>query len=316
MSLIYSNIPELEGTDTEITLANLSRLECELERLFEKRIAHLCELASAIVRDGGDIDLIKSIILSIRSDGEIDTDRISSDNTKEIVDLFSKISLIERLIVFKEIFGSIAPETLGASEDHIDITSDAKNRIAYVKNSYNDTVFGHFASLLDDAKALYPESTIEVCESVLVGKAQYCILPVETMRDGRLISFYEAIINYDLKICAEYDLINSDGTGYTRYTLLGSDTSYAIRSKRSKDAKKYLEITYSEDNASICELINAAEYLDLYIESVDTLVMNDVSEKKRICIVFSGTEAAIDSFAVYLNVDYPDILIIGKYQRL
>ena len=315
MSLIYSNIPELEGTDTEITLANLSRLECELERLFEKRIAHLCELAHAIVRDGGDIDLVKSIILSIRSDNEIDTKRIAYDNAKEIAQLFSRISLIERLIVFREVFGGVAPQSLGIVEEHTEISSDAYNRIAYVKNSYNDIAFSHFASLLDEAKALYPENTIEVCESVLSGKAQYCILPVETMRDGRLISFYEDIINYNLKICAEFDFSNSGGMGYTRYALLGSSMYSVSRAKKPKEALKYIEIAYFDENVSFCELTNAAELLGLNIESIDTFVTDGISDKKRFCLTFSGSEALVDSFITFLNVDCPDVHIIGKYQR-
>ena len=93
MGLIYSNIPELEGTETEISLANLAELEAELERLLEKRIAHLDELARAIARDGGDVDLIKSIILSIRSDGESDSESVAAQNRDEMQEYFSSISL-------------------------------------------------------------------------------------------------------------------------------------------------------------------------------------------------------------------------------
>ena len=45
MGLIYSDIPELQGSNTEITLSNLSYLEESLEVLIEKRLAHLAELA-------------------------------------------------------------------------------------------------------------------------------------------------------------------------------------------------------------------------------------------------------------------------------
>ncbi len=314
MSLIYSNIPELEGTDTEITLANLSSLEVELEGLFEKRIAHLCELARAIIKDGGDVDLVKSIILSIRSDGEIDSERVSVYNTDEIRGLFSKVSLIERLIVFKEVFGEM-PMEIFPSDTPV-LSPEVRDRIAYVKNSYNDTVFGQFSSLLDDAKASYFDTTTDVCESVLNGKCQYCILPVETMKDGRLISFYEAIISYNLRICAEFDLKSPEGTGYTRYALLGEFITPTKQIDKSKNNTKYLEITYIDDNVLLCEILNAAEYYGMVLESIDTLIINEISEKKRFCAVFSAAGADIDAFMTYLTVDCPDVLLIGLYPRI
>ena len=63
MGLIYSNIPELEGSNTEIVLSNLSGLESDIETIIEKRLAHLSELAGAILRDGDDPDIIKSILI-------------------------------------------------------------------------------------------------------------------------------------------------------------------------------------------------------------------------------------------------------------
>ena len=63
MGLIYSNIPELEGSNTEIALSNLSELERDVEIIIEKRLAHLSELSDAILRDGDDPDVIKSILL-------------------------------------------------------------------------------------------------------------------------------------------------------------------------------------------------------------------------------------------------------------
>ena len=67
MGLIYSDIPELEGSNTEIALSNLSALEVSFEELIEKRLAHLSELADAILMDGGDPDVVKSIFLLMLS---------------------------------------------------------------------------------------------------------------------------------------------------------------------------------------------------------------------------------------------------------
>lgn len=310
MSLIYSNIPELEGTDTEITLANLSRLEEELERLFEKRIAHLSELARAIIKDGGDVDLVKSIILSIRSDGEIESDRVCHDNQGDLKKIFSQISLVERLTIFKELLAEKSLQIIQNEER--EISEEAHNKIAYMKNSYNDAAFVRFAELLANPKAYYLENAVDVCESVINGKCQYCILPIETMRDGRLISFYESIINYDLSICAEYDLRTSEGTEYTRYALL-SDSLTTIKKLKGNS---FIEITYSDDNISLNEILTAAEFFGLRIDGIDSFVLNGISEKKHYCLTFSTSDADVESFMTYLNIDCPDVHLIGLYQRI
>ena len=59
MGLIFTDIPELEGSRTEIVLANLSELEEKFEALVEQRLSHLCELSDAVIRDGEDFDIIK-----------------------------------------------------------------------------------------------------------------------------------------------------------------------------------------------------------------------------------------------------------------
>lgn len=312
MSLIYSNIPELEGTETEIALTNLSHLEEELEHLLEKRIAHLCELARAVIKDGGDVDLVKSIILSIRSDGEIDSDRICHDNLCEMRELFSKISLIERLIIFKSLISEMPMQSEHNLKGIRNISEDAKNRIAYMKNSYNDMAFVRLSERLENPKAFYLGNTTEVCESVLSGTCQFCILPVETMRDGRLISFYEAIMNYDLRICAEFDLKNPDSAGYTRYALLGDGSAQIGR----LDDGDFIEISYPDDNVSFNEILLAAEYLGLRLDSIDTFAINGISEKKRYCAVFSTNKADVEAFITYLSIDCPDVQIMGFYRRI
>lgn len=312
MGLIYSNIPELEGTETEISLANLAELEAELERLLEKRIAHLDELARAIARDGGDVDLIKSIILSIRSDGESDSESVAAQNRDEMQEYFSSLSLVERFALFKMLVSKNSLPAPLSIHNSADISESVRNRIAYMKNSYNDNAFVCFSELLGNAKAYYLDSTVEVCESVVSGKCQYCILPIETSRDGRLISFYEIIINYGLKICAEYDLKNSDGEEYTRYALL---SGHLFGENRLK-GDSFIEVTYSDENIAFSEILNAAEYFGFKLDSVESLMLSNTDEGKRFCAVFSALDANVEAFAAYLSVDCPDVELIGRYRRI
>ena len=308
MGLIYSDIPELEGTDTETVLSNLRNLEKELGETFEKRMAHICELAHAIIKDGGDIDVVKSIILSIRSDGEISPISVLDDNEKELKMLFSGISVIERLLIFKAIFSERFSEDL-RSYSSSPVAEKALGRIAYVKNSFNDAAFEQFSNLIEGAKAAYFDNLSDVCESVLSGYAQYCILPIETGKDGRLLSFYETITSNNLKINAEFDLKSSDGDTYTRYALVAA----SIQTRKTKSGQRFLEISYSDtDNLSIKDIISAAEFCGLNVCSIDTLFSGD---EKNVNIVFESNGADIKTFATYLSVDCPDHTVMGYYQR-
>ena len=308
MGLLYSDIPELEGTDTDVVLSNLRALEKELGETLEKRIAHLCELARAILKDGGDADVVKSIILSIRSDGEISPTTFINDNEKELKMLFSSISLIERLVVFKEVFGDRYVDDLLA-HSALPLSDKSMGRISYVKNSYNDTAFGYFSTLVDGAKASYYDNLSDVCESVLSGRSQFCLLPIETEKDGRLLSFYSTVMSYDLKINAELDLRTNESSSYTRYALLSS----ALQARKSKYIRGFLEISYADtDNLSIKDLILSAEYCGLEIYSIDTLFLDG---NKSINIVFEAGRADVKAFLAYLSVDCPDHTVIGYYQR-
>ena len=316
MGLIFSNIPELEGTNTEIVLSNLSSLESQLRSVFERRIAHLCELAHAIINDGGDIDLIKNIIVSVRADGGIQNEDVCSENINEMTALFSKISLIERLEIFKQVFELISAEKYTFFDNSDYLSPDSMGRISYIQNSYNDAVFEHFATVLHDVKASYYDTVTDVCESVVSDKCQFCILPVETLKDGKLISFYDVIIKNGLKINAEYQLEDISQNGYTRYALLSKSIMLPPNQNMHKENTKHLEVIYGDtDNISLDEFLIAADYFGLKSEAVDTFKIECLGNKKHFCVEFVASDADEKMFMTYLAVDCPDHLLLGLYQR-
>lgn len=321
MGLIYSDIPELQGSNTEITLSNLSYLEESLEVLIEKRLAHLAELASAILLDGGDHDVIKSIILSIRSEGNADSGRIIDENRHVADAMFSKLSLVERLAIFKEIFGKLNLEKKNPAEYFDEISSsvsdEASERISYLKNSYNDIAYMQFSSLLDSPRAAYYGSVTDVCESVYNGISEYCILPVETSSDGKLLSFYEAILKYNFKIIAVYDLQGE--VGYTRYALLGKDFSAKDFGIKSKPRNHYFEFVMTGNDAlSLEDLLCAADFCSLKLRRIDTLNINKErnSENAYICPVFRVDGSDMQTFLSFLAIDCPDFIPIGLYIQI
>ena len=321
MGLIYSDIPELQGSNTEVALSNLSYLEESLEVLLEKRIAHLAELSSAILLDGGDIDVIKSIILSIRSEGGADSGRVIDENRHVADALFLKMSLIERLTVFREIFSKLNVEKMNLSKhfegDDSLVSEEASERIAYLKNSYNDIAYMQFSSLLNSPRAAYFGSVTDVCESVYNGSCEYCILPVETSSDGKLLSFYEAILKYNFKITAVYDLQNENG--YTRYALVGKRLDVRHTNLRSKARNRYFEFVMTGNDAlSLEDLLCAAGFCSLKLRRIDTLNINKErnSENAYVCPVFRVDGSDMNTFLSFLMIDCPDFIPIGLYMQI
>ena len=321
MGLIYSNIPELEGSKTEIVLTNLSEIEPALESVIEKRLANISELAEAILQDGGEPDIVKSIILSIKSEGTADSGNMINQNRQTADAIFSKFSLVERLTLFKELCGRINEESFSVmkhflKENEISVSTEASERIAYLKNSYNDIAFMQFSALLNSPRAAYFESVSNVCESVFNGECEYCILPIETSGDGKLLSFYELIMKYDYKINAVYDL-HGDG-GYTRYALIGR--KYGLGSiHKLKSRNKYLELVMREcESPSLDEMLSAASFCSLKLRRIDTL--NAAHTKNsfdiNICPAFRVDGADLQSVLTYLTIDCPDVTILGVYTQI
>lgn len=321
MGLIYSDIPELEGSNTEIVLSNLSELEAELEVLIEKRLAHLCELSSAILRDGGDPDIIKSIILSIRSEGCADSGNVIDENRHAADAIFSKLSLVERLSIFKEAFGKMNTDKKVTAkyfngEVDFSVPEEAVERIAYLKNSYNDMAFMQFSSLLGSPRAAYFGSITDVCESVYNDVCEYCILPVETSADGKLLSFYEIILKYGFKISAVYDLYGEGG--YTRYALLGKRFVFHGTGLRSKTRTRYLELAIENDGTVLDELLSAARFCSMKLRRIDTLNVRSSTNgsESYVCPVFRVDGSDMQTFLAFLAIDYPDFVPLGIYMQI
>lgn len=322
MGLIYSDIPELEGSKTEISLANLSELEAQLEQLIEKRLAHISELSEAIIKDGGELDLIKSIILSIRSEGRADSGNIIDENIHVANAVFAKLSLVERLAVFKEIFLKLNGEKrnvekLFNTESEEPISEDASERIAYLKNSYNDAAYIQFAALFSSPRAAYFASVSDVCENVYNGSCEYCILPVETSVDGKLLSFYETILKYNFKINAVYDLQSENG--YTRYALLSKRFTVRNSNLRSKARNRYFEFLFNgHDSISLEDLLCAADFCSLKLRRIDTMnISAEKSSKENLmCPVFRADGSDLQTFLAFLAIDCPDFIPIGIYMQI
>ncbi len=324
MGLIYSNIPELLGSDTEIAIRNLSELEERLNLIIEERLAHIDELSHAIVTDGEEIDIIKSIILSLKPESFCDTERIIDKNQKSINSIYSSLSLSERLLICESISNSYIGGKKINCEMFLNIekhkgTKDTEERIAYLKNSYNDAAYLQFANLLNSPRAAYYDSIANVCESVYNGTCEYCILPLETSNDGKLSSFYDLILKYGFKICAVYDLHHPDSSKYTRYGLIGKNLELNGISFKTKSRIKFLEFAFEQDSyPSLTDILSASDFCSMKLRRIDTLSISSHKSAKTplICPIFRVDAADLNTFLIFMAIDCPTFKPLGVYTQI
>lgn len=324
MGLIFSDIPELLGSNTEVALRNLSELEERLNLIIEERLAHIDELACAIVGDGEETDIIKSIILSLKPETYCDGEKILNNNQKSINDIYSALSLRERLLICQGISNAYAGgKKIGCETffeiDTPQVSQEAQGRIAYLKSSYNDTAYIELSRLVASPRASYYDSISNVCESVYNGTCEYCILPLETSSDGKLSGFYDLILKYGFRICAVYDLHHPEASKYTRYGLIGRGFDIKGSNIRARSRIKLLEFVFEQDSyPSVADVLSAAEFCGMRLRRIDTLnsTSNRGSKSPLICPIFRVESADLDTFLTFMAIDCPTVRPLGIYTQI
>lgn len=312
MGLIFTDIPELEGSKTEIALANLSDIEPKFAALVEKRLAHLCELSDAVIDDGEDFDIIKSILLSMKSDGDTDDEDIISVNKDDAELLYSKVSLAERLILYRYVAQKFF---VGHREDllyrhletGIQVKKEAADKIAYLKNSFNDEAYLKLSTVLKHPKAVYYNNTEDVCRAVSDGICEYCILPVEAT-GTKLPAFYGMMIKYGFLKCAEYEMITPDG--YTRYSLLCKGRFFDKNERSSRLNQRLAEFMLNaEDTACLSDVLTACEFSRMRLRRIDTV-------GGLICVNLILDKSDIETFMTYVAIECPGMILLGIYKQI
>ncbi len=178
-------------------------------------------------------------------------------------------------------------------------------RIAYVKNSYSDTAYRHFSSVLKGSSVVYPGSFTAVCEEVYNNRAGFCILPYETSDEGALSAFRQLIIKYELVQimgCSVSIDTAQGGTRVTRFALL----SKAMRPSVLPSAQyaRYLKIIIdSPAEGLLSDIYNAAQLNGLRHAKSESIPVAWDSERYSYAVTFSVGEGDLIPFLLYLSLE-------------
>ncbi len=304
-----------EYSPEDIILANLEENSTRRAYLLEQELAHVTELAREMIESQSDEDAL----LAALPDFSLSASQNEESATDALLRRLSQSHFANsNLLLCSALCRRLGNERLIGRLQHFVDTDLSKvignGRIAYQKNTFTDTAFLRFSSLLDSPRATYTHSFLSACEEVRNGNCQYCILPIENATEGRLVSFAKLINRFALKIIATCEITENEGKS-TRFALLSA--SYEMLS--ASGAECFLEISIPLDHPNPSHLLQAAEICGLPLCRLTSVPSSDPEETYHLQIVFSASakaETELPSFLLYLHMDAPQHTLIGIYPHL
>ena len=202
-----------------------------------------------------------------------------------------------------------APDHAGnGGEDSV--RAGAHGTVALVRNRYNDEAFSLFSHTLIGAKRSYYPSFTDVCDSVVDGWSEFCLLPLENTQNGRLFGFYSMMDRYELKICAATETDVEGPQGRTRYALVGRSLPERIP-KNSLWNFECSVVTESDRFPS--DILQVAPILGAKLLKIDTLPVQYNEDSHRIYFTFRTSEEEAAAFDFYLTDEHRSYATIGLY---
>ncbi len=286
--------------DVDAVLSGIAELDERQSAELDSRLAQLHELVAAISDKYSESGAVLRALRAIRPVGER-----------------NELSAFERVAVCREYLARY-PSAAGFRRalffGSSDAVSDgARNKIAFIGNSYTDEAYSRFASRLRDPVAMRLLSFDELCENVYGGSCEFGILPIENNENGKLPHFYSMIDKYELKIAAVCSVDTSDN-GSTNFALVRKNIEYPY-DRLGRPNMLELFVTQVA-NEKFSEILTAAEFCSLELYRIDSLPLSHRIGKFITCPVFRVDDSDIDTFLLYMSVDFPQYTPIGVFTNI
>ena len=191
-------------------------------------------------------------------------------------------------------------------------------RIAYFQNAYADAAFRIFSGVLDTPSVVYMPDFTAVCEEVYYGRADMCMLPLDSSRDAKLISFYRLIDKYELSPVYSCDVTSPDGGITTRYALLRRTIGLPEPEQLEKANSCFFEFTLVPDESNaLCDVLWAARECGLSLYKVDSIPLT-WSDSEFACdvILRVNSRQGLTAFALFLALAVPQYEPLGIYMHI
>lgn len=188
---------------------------------------------------------------------------------------------------------------------------EADIRMAYVKNNRSDEAYLSFSKRNRRVRSSYVGTFAEACEAVYDNSCDYCILPLENEREGRLYSFYSMIDKYELKICDTAAVVSEDGSNSITFGLVGRSVSGGFK----ENARLRLEFSVINEDCSLFSYIT--DVVALLSGRIVSVGIQPVPYDSLRNIYYFGVELtglSADALALYLGTEFPRSSVLGLYE--
>lgn len=312
------NNEKLNGIISE----NLELLNGEYSSVFERRLTQLYDRAQLLARDSALLTSEERCAEFERMFDPTNLPPEASDEAKRYVKSYSEAQLLsDKLTVCRflaERLGSRADfgELLG--QGSAKLGSDGKGvRIAYLQNAYADAAFRRFSEVLDSPSVTYPGDFTSVCEEVYYGRAELCMLPLDSSRDAKLISFYRLIDKYELKIILSCDVASADGGVTTRYALLGKSAVWPDYVIRNKCGSLFFEFSFVPDEErTLADVLSAAGQCGLRLYKTDAIPLSYSDSEFSCDVILDCQNGELNAFVLYMMLAVPQYELLGVYPHM
>ena len=307
---------------------NLHRTTSEMAVAAEKSFAHIKEraylISSQLRRELGCERVLEAILTTDEAvriyrrclEKLDDAAWFDEINCRETDAFVRRNTRAETLLLCREIAKNddpVSPETLISwLFGGISPAPEGRDRkVAFLRNRQASRAFERFAKELGGVSAVYEDNFQNACESVFSGQSTYAIIPIHSMTDGRLNSFYRQMEKYDLSIVMTCEIESDDGENVTTFALIYRDRIYM---PAEGDILYECKITF-DDLTSLADIADAAAYFGVTIESIEALPVLFSGRANAFAFVFGLKNADISGFFCYLALEYPQATAIGVYGK-
>ena len=296
--------------DLSINVQNLNNIDKKQKTLFRSRVALVRELAHTICRGGqASLEEIRENYLSVFP---LETAKGAEKTGK----YFDMVSIAEKIEICREISSLIDSKDIFYESilGNPDVCkASAAKKIVYVKNHFTDSAYLAFSSYSSEFRCAHFDSFDAVCEDVHSGESEFCILPIETSYDGKLLSFYSMIDKYEFKIISTCTVEHQDSSKFTKFALLGRSISLP---ESTGTLGKKLEIRISQSPAKtspVYEILLAADNCNIQLCRIDSLPLSYNESMLSYYAVFDMYESDLKTFITYLAIEHPQCYALGIY---
>jgi hypothetical protein len=179
-------------------------------------------------------------------------------------------------------------------------------QIAYFQNPYAGRVLQGVTDALGGGEAVSAEDYTDACEGVSDGRYDFCVLPVESARDGIMNRFVQLIDRYDLftVLTCRLEITEED---YIRFALLSASPACLAGADHLR-----LKVVTGEEQ--LWELLFAADLLGATLAGCRPTIGEDGGESHQLTLCVEKADLA--ALTYYLEMGWSRSTVNGFYRKI